>query len=87
MGFPGGIVDENLPANAGDTGLIPGSGKIPYAMEQLSLCATTTEPVLSVQFSRSVASDSLKSHGLQHPRPPCPSPTPGTCSNSCPLSR
>ena len=26
-------------------------------------------------------------HGLQHTRPPCPSPTPGACSNSCPLSR
>ena len=26
-------------------------------------------------------------HGLQHARPPCPSPTPGVCSNSCPLSR
>ena len=26
-------------------------------------------------------------HGLQHTRPPCPSPTPGACSNSCPLSQ
>ena len=42
---------------------------------------------LSVQFSCSVVSDSLQSHGLQHARPPCPSPTPGVCSNSCPLSR
>ena len=32
-------------------------------------------------------SDSLPPHGLQHARPPCPSPTPGACSNSCPLSR
>ena len=32
-------------------------------------------------------SDSLQSHGLQHARPPCPSPTPGVYSNSCPLSR
>ena len=31
-------------------------------------------------------SDSLWPHGLQHPRLPCPSPTPGACSNSCPLS-
>ena len=29
----------------------------------------------------------LQSHGLQHARLPCPSPTPGTCSNSCPSSR
>ena len=39
----------------------------------------------SVQFS-SVVSDSLRPHGLQHARPPCPSPTPGVHSNSCPLS-
>ena len=40
----------------------------------------------SVQFSRSVLSDSLQPHGLQHTRPPCPSPTPGIYSNSYPLS-
>ena len=39
-----------------------------------------------VQFSRSVVSDSLQPHGLQHARFPCPSPIPGACSNSCPLS-
>ena len=38
-------------------------------------------------FSCSVMSDSLQPHGLQHGRPPCPSPTPGVYSNSCPLSR
>ena len=43
--------------------------------------------IQSVQFSHSVMSDSLKPHGLQHARPPCPSPTPRICSNSCPLSR
>ena len=42
---------------------------------------------VSVQFSCSVVSDSLRPHGLQHARPPCPSPTPGTYSNSCPLSQ
>ena len=41
---------------------------------------------VSVQFSRSVVSDSLWPHELQHTRPPCPSPTPGVHSNSCPLS-
>ena len=41
----------------------------------------------SVQFSCSVVSDSLQPHGLQHTRPPCPSPTPGVYLNSCPLSR
>ena len=39
-----------------------------------------------VQFIRSLVSDSLWPHGLQHTRPPCPSPTPGAHSNSCPLS-
>ena len=39
-----------------------------------------------VQFSRSVVSDSLGPHGLQHARPPCPSPTPKTSSNSSPSS-
>ena len=41
----------------------------------------------SVQFSSSVVSDSLWPHEPQHARPPCPSPTPGVYSNSCPLSR
>ena len=40
----------------------------------------------SVQFSCSVVSDSLWLHGPQHARPPCPSPTSGACSNSCPSS-
>ena len=57
----------------------------------------TLEPVLckrshrnekpSVQFSPSVVSDSLWPHGLQHARPPCPSPTPGVYSNSCPSNQ
>ena len=39
------------------------------------------------QFSCSVVSDTLRPYGLKHARPPCPSPTPGVYSNSCPLSR
>ena len=39
----------------------------------------------SVQFSHSVVSDSFQPHALQHARPPCPSPTPGVYSDSCPL--
>ena len=42
---------------------------------------------ITVQVSPSVVSDSLRPHGLQHPRLPCPSPTPRACSNSCPLSQ
>ena len=41
----------------------------------------------SVQFSRSVVSDSLWPHESQHARRPCLSPTPGACSGSCPLSQ
>ena len=40
----------------------------------------------SVQSSPSVVSDSLRPCGLQHTRLPCPSPTPGVYSNSCPSS-
>ena len=43
--------------------------------------------ISSVQFSRSVMSDSLRPHELQHAMPPCPSSTPGVHSNSCPSSR
>ena len=50
-----------------------------YPIHQQVLC--------SVQFSRSVMSDSLRPHGLQHTRLPCPSPTPRACSNSCPSSQ
>ena len=41
---------------------------------------------LSVQFSCLVLSDFLRPHGLQHARPPRPSPAPGVCSNPCPLT-
>ena len=42
---------------------------------------------VSVQFSCSVVSDFLLPHEMQHARPPCPSPTPRACSNSCPSGR
>ena len=42
---------------------------------------------ISVQFSRSVLSDSLWPHEPQHARPPCPSPTPRVHPNPCPSSR
>ena len=44
-------------------------------------------PFSSVQLSHTVVSDSLRPHGLQHTRPPCPSPTPGVYSNLCPSSQ
>ena len=42
--------------------------------------------VISVQFSRSVMSNSLRHHEPQHARPPSPSPTPGVHPNPCPLN-
>ena len=65
----------------------------PFSMELSSeiwvlvLILILTPCISSVQFSRSVMSNSLQSHRLQHARPPCPSPTPGVYSNSCPSSR
>ena len=47
----------------------------------------TTPATCSVQFSHSVMSHSLQPHGLQHTRPPCPSPTLRAYSNSCTLSQ
>ena len=61
-----------------------------------SLCPRKLYPLLalltllsfsSVRFSRSVVSDSLQPHELQHTRPPCPSPTPGVHSDSRPSSQ
>ena len=43
--------------------------------------------ISSFQFSRSIVSNSLQSHELQHARPPCPSPTPGVYPNPCPSGR
>ena len=43
--------------------------------------------VSSWSFRHSVVSVSLRPCGLQHARPPCPSPSPGACSSSCPLSQ
>ena len=48
---------------------------------------TSAVDVLLLLFSRSFVSDSLRPHGLQKTRLPCPSPSPRACSNSCPSSR
>ena len=54
---------------------------------QLALLVKNLPANAVSQFSHSVVSNSLRPHELQHARPPCPSPTPRVCSNSCPLSR
>ena len=53
-----------------------------------NICVTPILHIVqAIQFSRSVVSNSLQPHGLQHARPPCPSPTPGVHSDSRPLSQ
>ena len=54
---------------------------------QLSVVQLSHPYINSVQFSCSVMSNSLRPHGLQHTRPPCPSPTPRVYSNTCQLSQ
>ena len=49
--------------------------------------SSITTMMLLLLFSRSVVSNFLRLHGLQHARLPCPSPSPRACSNSCPLSQ
>ena len=60
-----------------------------YSMTSLppNPCCFSPLGLCSVQFSRSVMSDSLQPHGLWHTRPPCPLPAPRVCSNSWPSSR
>ena len=58
-------------------------GLLFYMLSSLSYCWYIFS---SIKFSQSVMSDSLQPHGLQLARPPCPSPTPGAYSDSCPLS-
>ena len=57
-------------------------------IDLLSLLSRNSQTQFSsVQFCRSVVSDSLRPHESQHARPPCPSPTPGVHSDSHPLSQ
>ena len=59
---------------------------IPFTIkDKTKLMSNTTSPFSSVQFSCSVASDSLWPHEPQHVRPPCPSPTARVYPNLCPL--
>ena len=68
------------------------SGHSTESLGWLKLSLTSSSQVLkyqfsSVQFSRSVVSDSLRSYELQHSRLPCPTPTSGAYPNSWPLSQ
>ena len=57
-----------------------------YVLKLKAISSIMLQSHHSVQFSRSVVSDSLWPHESQHARLPCPSPTPGVYSNSCPSS-
>ena len=81
LGSYGKTVD---PAN-NITPFLPNRTLLSSGIKQIS--EKTALDQLLVVFNRSVVSDSLQPHGLQHARLPCPSPSPGACSNSCPLSR
>ena len=98
MGFPRQEYWSGLPFPAPgdlpDPGIEPGSP----AVQADSLPTATREALTpknlpglvqfsSVQFSRSVVSDSLRPHESQHARPPCPSPTPRVHSDSRPSSQ
>ena len=69
----------------------PGHGRSPWTAASLCSGSRNTHrgrgQSWGLRLSRSVMSDSLQPHALQHARPPCPSPTPRACSSSCPLSR
>ena len=56
-----------------------------YSLPGSSVHGISQARMLLVQFSCSVMSNFLRPQGLQHARPPCPSPTPGAYSNPCPL--
>ena len=58
-----------------------------YANEASYICTNSTPETNNQLFSHPVVSDSLRPHGLQHARPPCPSPSPEVCPSSCPLHR
>ena len=79
-----------VPGDLSNRGIKPGSPVSSGSQVDslpLSHWGSPNSVLNSVQFSRSVVSDFLRPLELQHARPPCPSPTPGVYSNSCPSSR
>ena len=62
-------------------------GQIPQSILLVTSYHRTCWLHSELLFTRSVMSDTLWPHGLQYTRLPCPSPTPGACLNSCPLSQ
>ena len=88
-GFPGGSACKDSTYNRGNLDLIPGLERSPEEGNSYTVFWPGKFHRLYIpvsQFSRSVISNSLQPHGLHHARLPCPSPTPGAYSNSCPSS-
>ena len=78
------LLTQLCPAGVGNHYLLPGIFPTQGANPGLLHCRQTLYCLL---FSHLVLSSSLRPHGPQHARFPCPSPSPGACSNSCPLSQ
>ena len=66
---------------------LPNSGIEPASLMFPALAGGFFATSTTLLLSCSVMSYPVRSHGLQHARPPCPSPSPGVCSNSCPLNQ
>ena len=64
-----------------------GGGRANMTMENEKMNKTGSLTLKGVVVQSLSVSDSLQPHGLQHARPPCPSLSPGVCSNLCPLSQ
>ena len=77
----------NIFSFAGQTASVTSIPFCPISQKQAQTIHKQMGRVSSVQFSHSVVSNSLRPHGLQHARPPYPSPSPEVYSNSCPLSQ
>ena len=81
-------IDENYKPETKEIKQVYGitfdQGRNDYKVDESQLSNIVTKNKDKIQFSCSVMSDPLRPHVLQHSRPPCPSPTPGTYSNSCP---
>ena len=75
------------PGDLPNPGIKTASLTSPAFAAGLFTTSATWAAQVSVQFSCSVVSDSLQPHGLQHARPPCPSPNPRVYSNSYPSSQ
>ena len=82
-------IHENIPSNTNFLGSANQNNSKIFTPVRMTVLKKRTvgNTVKIFQFSRSVASDSLRPHELQHPRPPCPSPIPGVHSDSPPSSQ